>query len=119
MTSLSPGASKYCGLKIHYLIFYFQIVLSGCNSYKWQLKSLILIQTFYRLPNKLKFMIKIRDCQQITLITLSRFCLLSVKAPTTLFIKGNINLDEIYQAILNEKKDMSVLHGISSFEGTS
>ena len=85
---------------------------------KSQLKSLILNQTFYRLPNKLKFMIKIRDCQQITLITLNTFCLLSEKAPITLFIKDNIKLDEICEAKLNEKY-MSVLQGISSFERTS
>ena len=28
---IMPEASKHCHLKIHYLIFYFQIVLQGCN----------------------------------------------------------------------------------------
>ena len=63
-------------------------------------------------------MIKIRDFQQTTFITLNRFCLLSAKVSTTLFLKDNIELDEIYQAKLNEKY-MSVLQGVSSFEGAS
>ena len=48
--------------KNHYLIFYFQIILSGCNSYKWQLKLLILTLIFQRVPNKLKVMIKMMEC---------------------------------------------------------
>ena len=70
------------------------------------------------LSNKLKFLIKIRDCQHIKFITLNRFCLLSAKVPTTLFLKDTMKLDEIYQAKLNEKY-MPVLQGISSFEGAS
>ena len=40
------------------------------------------------------------------------------KKCTPLFLTDNIKLDGIYQAKLNEKC-MSVLQGISSFEGTS
>ena len=54
-------------------------------------------QTKIRLPKKikaikLKFMIKIRDCRQITFITLNRFCLLSVNPSTPLFLTKNISL---------------------------
>ena len=44
------------------IIFYFQIVLQGCNFGKWQLKSLIITGMFQRLPNKLKLMISTCKC---------------------------------------------------------
>ena len=37
----------------------------------------------------------LRDCQQITFIMLNRFCQLSKKKPTPLFLTDNIKMDRI------------------------
>ena len=60
----------------------------------------------------------LRDCLQITFVTLNGLCPLSKNPPPPLNLTDNIKMDVVYQTKSNEKC-MPFLHYISSFEGTT
>ena len=60
----------------------------------------------------------LRDCLQITFVTLNGLCPLSKNPPPPLNLTDNIKMDVVHQTKSNEKC-MPFLHYISSFEGTT
>ena len=59
----------------------------------------------------------VRDCRQITFVTLNRFCLLSKKPSTPLFLTDNIKIDRIPIEIKSKIHTFFTLY--FKFEGTS
>ena len=59
----------------------------------------------------------VRDCRQITFVTLNRFCPLSKKPSSPLFLMDNIKIDRIPTEIKSKIHTFFTLH--FKFEGTS